>query len=362
MLDVSALFAVSTAVNGMLHEVETLSNRCFSVSVSSRNDIKRLYSCQALRNTQLHVNVKGMSTVEPFLTWCSALPSRFYSLSFAGEVDISDEYVTTLTQTQLPLQRLDLSGSCITEQGLKQLSLSFSSLTTLTLKGCKRIRDGALRHLARLPLHTLDLNNCTGLTDIGLQHLATSYSLHTLDLSQCWLNDEMLSHLMALPLQVLNISKCGMAVTDRGIGYISQINSLHTLLMRELWVSDDALLQLSCALSLSTLDLTSCRYISDLGLSHLRPLGARLKSLNLQGLTGVTNLGLNILAEFSGLTYLNIANCMVSEEGLEQLSPLEGLQELDITGCTVLQQRTNWVYAFGMPVLKQALPYLTIYH
>ena len=76
------------------------------------------------------------------------------------------------------LRRLDLSGTEISDVGLRYITQFLTQLTHLGLSRCWKISDAGLAQLAMTKdskvaetLESLDISNCKSVTNAGMQHL-----------------------------------------------------------------------------------------------------------------------------------------------------------------------------------------------
>jgi internalin A len=117
---------------------------------------------------------------------------------------VTDEGVRWLVN--LPaLTALDLSGSVVTDRGVEMLSGCSAecgacpALTTLKLRYCERVTNGAMWALRNLTTLTdLDIG-FTSVTDEGLRALANMPALTSLCIMECDMTDEGVA---ALPARV----------------------------------------------------------------------------------------------------------------------------------------------------------------
>ena len=206
------------------------------------------------------------------------------------------------------LQHLNLSGTQVTDKGLKHLK-GLTNLQHLNLSGT-RVTDKGLKHLKGLTnLQYLNLYG-TRVTDEGLKHLKGLTNLQVLDLYGTQVTDEGLEHLKGLTnLQVLNLS--GTQVTDEGLEHLKGLTNLQHLYLYGTRVTDE-------------------------GLKHLKGL-TNLQVLNLYG-TRVTDEGLEHLKDLTNLQHLNLYGTRVTDEGLEHLKGLTNLQRLYLYGIRVTDE------------------------
>jgi hypothetical protein len=162
--------------------------------------------------------------------------------------------------------------------------------------------------------------------DIRARHvgeLSCHRTLKTMVISECEQFGD--SGLKRLPpsLTALDISSCR-EITDKGMQHLEHVQ-LRTLSMRFSKISNPALSHLAL-LPLTELDLSWCREIGDSGLTHLKTLP--LRKLCLQ-------------------------SCQVSNVGLAHLKNIP-LQELDVADCEQITD-DGLVYLTTIPLLKLRL-------
>ena len=98
--------------------------------------------------------------------------------------------------TSLPIKKLLLNGTAVTDTGLAQLK-KLTSLHTLILEDTA-VRGTGLHHLAALPITQLNLR-ATEIDDAGLAGLSNWLALSALDLSETAITDAGLMQLANLP-------------------------------------------------------------------------------------------------------------------------------------------------------------------
>ncbi len=247
---------------------------------------------------------------------------------------------------------LDLSGTKVTEAGLKELA-PLVNLSSLDLSGMK-VTEAGLRVLAPLQnLTRLSLSH-SSVTDASLKELAPLRNLTHIDLGRTEVTGAGLKDLACLT-NLTTLGLHGSTVTDDGLKGVAHLRSLNTLILRGYWecnVTDAGLKELAPLINLTTLDLHRAK-VTDAGLKHLAHLknlttldlsrtlvtDARLKDLaplkNLADLdlseTSVADAGLKDLAAHENLATLNLHDTKVTDAGLKHLTPLKNLTRISLS-------------------------------
>ncbi len=258
----------------------------------------------------------------------------------------------------LPLLRLSLNGTQVTNNGLQHLS-GLTNLQQLFLGGTE-IGDAGLRHLQRLKnLRRLYLNR--SITNEGLRHVARLTNLEDLylhaeitdpglkrlenlqNLRRLYLGGEIsdvgLRHISRLSgLRRLDIN--GTEVTDKGLAHLSQLKELRRLFLGATGVTDEGLRHLENLkhLKIVGLDFTE---ITGSGLKHF----AGLDNLRLLFLcsTPLNDAGMKHLSNISSLrgVYLNFTK--ISDKGLSHLENMEGLNQLYLDHTNITDSGLRYV-------------------
>lgn len=252
---------------------------------------------------------------------------------------------------------------------LKALSI-FVNLGSLVLRGCRRISDKGVPHIAGLTSLThLDLSPYVAVslwdeeaddeekvTDYSMEKLAALTNLTHLELEMCeQVHNSGLGLLKPLRnLTYLNVSKTG--VSNSGLETILGFTNLKSLRLGSCNISDSpGIIQLAKMTSLTYLDLNNKEGISNSSWEKLAPLinlqrldisfGGQMTDAGIPGLmkipqlewldlgacTGITDKGVGELAKFSNLTRLSLNRCdQVTDEGIKQLSKLTKLKHLEV--------------------------------
>jgi hypothetical protein len=221
---------------------------------------------------------------------------------------------------------LDLKGSTITDEGLKELA-AFRSLTVLNLHGTK-VTDAGLKELAGLK--KLTMLELPATTDEALRKLRELGLLQTLP--GAWR--------LAPSIQLLSVG-----------GTPLRAGSAEEILLLDLHgtqVTDAGLKELAGCKNLATLNLTESRKITGTGLKELSGLN-KLTELHLFGARGLTPAGLNGLAGIQSLTTLHLDFTDVNDAGLRELACLKNLTVLTLVNVAKVTDA-------GVADLQRALP------
>ncbi|CUF37339.1 receptor-type protein kinase, putative [Bodo saltans] len=245
------------------------------------------------------------------------------------------------------LRKLSLLEHCVISETVAGSVALAPHLEELTIDG-----RGLLRQHAASIHSLLDSIRAKALTSLCITDAVSVHPEHVMS------NPNLLAHLTSftftnspllcddnlgrLPASIthLNISGCPL-VTDKGVCYVSVIMP-HLMLLNVAGctgVTNEGLKALSATLGsvLTSLDVSDCVLITDVGLrTHLSGLRA-LQSLGLAGCDAITTAGLTeSLSCLTALTSLNVAGCKnVADAALEFLAKLHGskLMSLDASKC-----------------------------
>jgi hypothetical protein len=221
-----------------------------------------------------------------------------FSRSGKGGDDELKLFVKLLAEFK-ELELLDLSGTPITDEGLKALR-ELKDLKQLNLGGTK-VKDAGLKELAGLKgLQVLSLTG-TQVTNDGLKELVGLKDLQSLGLSSTKVTDAGLRELKDLK-SLRRLDFYGEEVTDAALRTLREIGLLHTL--PQAWAENPPA---------SPADVVW---------------------LNLRG-TKVTNEGLKEIAGFTQLEKLSLERTKVTDEGLKELTGFKNLKVLYIYGTGV---------------------------
>jgi serine/threonine protein kinase len=185
----------------------------------------------------------------------SKLPRESFRLTgavFTGLEQVSDGTLTHLRGCK-NLAYLDLSGTWITDTGVKEEITRLTALTELNLDDTT-VTDSAVKSIVKLPnLRALDLGG-TGITDAGVKELTALKSLQILDIDTTAVTDDGVRELTALPkLDYLNLDET--EVTDEGLKHVGTMKKLIILSLYGTKVTDAGLKELTLLKDLSNLDV-----------------------------------------------------------------------------------------------------------
>lgn len=140
-------------------------------------------------------------------------------------------------RTATNMQALWLERTDITDQGLSVLT-SFPSLALLDI-GNTFVSDAGLARVGQLAgLEELSVSSCEDVNGAGFRHLSSLTRLNRLCADNCSLSDDVLQHIVDLPLQVLSLNWT--EITDTGLKTIARISTLQELHLIGACVSEEA--------------------------------------------------------------------------------------------------------------------------
>ncbi len=144
--------------------------------------------------------------------------------------------------------------------------------------------------------------------------------------------DESMKMLSSLPLTNLRLNYTW--ISDQGMQHLARYPSLTSLdLSGCRQVSDEGVKAIS-HLKLRNLDLTKCK-ISDLSLRHLAECSS-LASLSLYGCKKITDVGIKAISH-NKLTHLDLTQCAISDRCFEDLAKLP-LEALSVSKCSQITE------------------------
>eukprot|EP01122_Echinamoeba_exundans_P007872 TRINITY_DN2508_c0_g1_i1.p1 TRINITY_DN2508_c0_g1~~TRINITY_DN2508_c0_g1_i1.p1 ORF type:complete len:572 (+),score=78.98 TRINITY_DN2508_c0_g1_i1:23-1717(+) len=157
-------------------------------------------------------------------------------------------------------------------------------------------------------------------------------------------------------LQSLVLSGC-FRLEDRTIQNAASLVSLTNLDLSETkTITDDAILRTVSSLTkLESLNLSNCARLTSLGLDALVSISKSLKRLNLKGCTlCTTQKAMGKIGKLSNLESLSLANCRsLSDPALEFIGGLTELVDLDLSMCISVSDNGLRKFASKLPKLEK---------
>lgn len=239
-------------------------------------------------------------------------------------------------------------GHCddVTEKSLSLMLRGLPLLEVLCVKHCHNIKD-MMSHVTVYPsarelavdasktlsnLHTVCFESCLRLLNLGkFLSILGANKIVTLQVSCCSLvqnNDAVEIAYLRDTLEVLNIGNTG--ITDNGLKCLGALENLKRFEMPGLRVRDSSIAYcIKHMRNLEELDVSRCCLAGDGTLASLAEpssMPCSLKSLRMM-FTNITDDGLSrSLPYFSGLDYINVESCNVSDVGLIHLKHAKHLR------------------------------------
>jgi F-box/leucine-rich repeat protein 14 len=267
---------------------------------------------------------------------------HLYSIDLRGS-KVSDDDLDWIVQLH-EIKELNLANTPVTDAGVEKLG-GLEYLSSLNLGGT-RVTDqgiaalGNLRDLARL--RVID----TGVTDDALEKLDT-----TLPYAH-FREERAIEKLKAAGIQVVGGARLFDGDKSRGLSPIRSGDKTAFVIVgmgRRITLTSDDVLQLSHLQSLQQMTFHTVT-IGPSGLKGLRPL-ANMKSLRIY-VANLTDKDLEAIARQTQLEKLEIQGCTgVTDVGLLHLRALTNLQELSVGNCPGLTRE-------GIAALERELPKL----
>ena len=227
-------------------------------------------------------------------------------------------YITHLTG----LKVLNLSGSHISQNGLKQLS-ALTSLERIYLPD--GLTNGGLGQVTQIPsLEAVYVMRNNRLTDKALQLLRRLPRLKELALCGDLLTNEALGYLGEMPL--LEYLFLNPPFGDEALKHLRSLGGLKILYLFESPVTDAGMQYLSQVSTLEEIQAIRVGAITDEGVGYLTAL-PNLKRLNMYH-EPLTNRSLQMLSQMQSLESLDLPFEGITDEGVAALANLRQLKRL----------------------------------
>ena len=278
----------------------------------------------------------GDSWTEVFRSPRRPFPQVGAAAAALRNIAVSRTEVATIGQGGDPfLESLDVSDSHFTEESITGM---FDCLATLNVRNC---RMSSLMTVAVYcpALRSLEASALSRLENDGLAGIANLPSLTTLSLRGCRRVTAVGVYLSGCPtLTSLNLSETG--VTAEGLLGVERVRSLTELSLQRCPIETVAFLGEGNCPRLTKLDLRGTR-VSSAGLSGLGRMRT-LEELHLSDCTRVDSLASLLLVPAAdppacqGLRVLSLARSAITDDGLRGLRHLPQLWDLNLAGCAGL--------------------------
>ncbi|KAG9452586.1 hypothetical protein H6P81_005490 [Aristolochia fimbriata] len=236
---------------------------------------------------------------------------------------------------------------------LKAIGTRFVALKRIAIANCAAISDEGLKELSRstMLLESFKLQECHNVSPCGLKEVLLNCKdrLEVLSLVNCKGLDEMDSSVFTTPLprcpllQSLTLNRC-YGVGDNFLSWLGtscvRVKSLELVGLSS--ITDKGFLIFLQALEnqnkgLIDVDLSGCLQLSDISLLALTSgFGEKLKSLRLEGCQRLSDKCLSLIAEFCpSLLDLDLSGCGISDGGVFSLvkSEHQKIEVLSLDGC-----------------------------
>lgn len=229
---------------------------------------------------------------------------------------------------------------------------------------CVRITNTSLTHIDRMNnIKVLSLNYCSLITDTGLKSVRTLFDkLTVLSLEGLvHITDEGLAPFAekCRQLQQINLNKC-VNVSSQSVALFCRQNALlNTLLISHTDTSDESFSSICSALqtsgagtSMTHLDISQCKELTDIGITALAEVCVNLTKLTMNGLHHVSDVGMRAVCGGCWfLQHLSVEDVFLLKSECFWFSPtLDGrraanenmllsLQHLNVTDCSHLTDK-----------------------
>ncbi len=246
------------------------------------------------------------------LSHLSNLP-KLKTLILTDNTLVSDKGLENLSEFT-SLESIDINSDNITGECLKHLQ-SLPALKRVDLD-LSMMNDEGMKYLRGLPINRLHLSN-SDITDQGLASVNEIYSLVGIVLDNTAITDDGLKYLSGL-LDIQYISLDNTKITDKGLVYLTDLYRLGELGVSGTEVSDKGLEYFKDFQTIRSLDLGNTK-ITDEGLAHITEF-PRLHQLTLSQ-TKISDKSFVHLKKMKSLNYLSVEDTEMSYRRVERLRP-----------------------------------------
>jgi len=195
----------------------------------------------------------------------------------------------------LPLRRINLSHTNISDLGIRFLVQRCPKLKHITLKACHSITNTSLSLIAQHCQHVSSLNfaECSNITDYGVQIIAqqSKTNLSLLDLNDCpGITDQIFQYLCFYCPNLKQLRIRGTHISADGILHMVSTLALTELNVHGLEISDDMLRHIGYhQKKLQILDISFCHGVTATGIRTLFKGCPMLRELHLFGNNNLTS-------------------------------------------------------------------------
>ena len=204
----------------------------------------------------------------------------------------------------------DLKG--LTDNVLVDICEASPNLTELIVRNCPSVSDAAVSSCVKKlkNLSIFCLAGCLHLSHCFMEVAKYSKSLKVLDLTLCFVTDEMLKVLSCYAMQLERVSVGRTRVSGEGCSVL-----------------------LKAAKNLAVLDLTGCGNVGDKFVTSVPQNGLNLQTLIMSSCAQLTNKSCVALAKSSKLNLLDLSHCdKIEDKGFAALLKSDSLTDLFIKG------------------------------
>ncbi|CAF1384829.1 unnamed protein product [Adineta ricciae] len=278
---------------------------------------------------------KRMNHLKHISMWSSA--RRLSGFSF--------RHMTALTK--LSVVKFD-SNNLITDEHLRVLARSCPEICHLSMTDCISVTDTCMRYIGTLKqLRVLNVADCLLISDTGIKALtegACQARLRELNLTNCMrVSDSSITNLLRKCKRLAYLKLCYLdKITETGLELIGQMEQLILVDLTGTQSSDTSLKVLGNSGHLRSVTLSSCRKITDLGLTKFATTCPALEHLNLSFCAQLSDNAIRSMAFCCKyLTTLNICSCsLLTDMSLQYLSGVcKYLYEIDISYCQLMTDK-----------------------
>ncbi|KAH6578869.1 hypothetical protein BASA61_000400 [Batrachochytrium salamandrivorans] len=268
------------------------------------------------------------------------------NLRYLRKVDFSfcrlTDKFTRLFVSLPTLTHVNLSGTKITPVGLLNVVRSLgSTLESLNISKCDGLKISSLFLLLQglTQLKSLHISGTPFKTPLLVPDLGSFSKLKLLDAAGTCLTDDDISKVVCKfsGLSEIDISGC-LNVTIEGMRIlVTTLDGLSNIKLPHKDLPYDLIMPMLCDLPLSSLDLSGCSGVSDVGLENISKLASHLQILSLSS-TKLTDKAVHWISNLVNLKDLSLDHTAISDAGCvlnsttTVFSRLENLQTLSLSG------------------------------